>query len=58
MTSERSNIVKTFTEIVQMDSPTFHEEKMAREIFNRLSAMGFSPEIDKEGNVLVFSEIR
>ena len=47
-------IVDTFMELVRVPSPTFHEEMMAKEVHSRLSAMGLSPEIDKEGNVLVF----
>lgn len=54
MTTERSGIIKTFMDIVRIDSPTFHEEKMAQEVYNRLITLGLSPEIDKEGNVLAF----
>ncbi len=54
MTSKQSNITKTFLEIVQISSPTFHEQKMAEDIFNRLKKLGLSPKIDKEGNVLSF----
>lgn len=39
-------------EVVQIDSPTFHEEIMARDVFNRLTETGLMPYIDKEGNVL------
>jgi len=51
---KNKNVVKTFLEIVQIDSPTFHEEKMTSEIFNRLSKMGLTPKIDKEGNVIAY----
>lgn len=52
MSTERSGVVDTFMQIVQIDSPTFHEEEMAKEVFGRLKAMGLEPEIDKEGNVI------
>lgn len=48
------NIVKTFMDLVRIDSPTFHEEEMAGNVRERLSGFGLSPEIDKEGNILVF----
>ncbi len=54
MSTERSAVVETFMNIVQIDSPTFHEEKMTKHVFDRLTALGLSPEIDKEGNVLAY----
>ena len=51
-----SGIVNSFMELVKVPSPSFHEKEMAGEICGRLSTMGLSPEIDKEGNVLVFLE--
>jgi len=53
MSAGGSNLVDTFMKIVQIDSPTFHEEKMAQEVFDRLRNIGLQPEIDKEGNVIV-----
>lgn len=51
---KNSDVVNTFLKIVQIDSPTFHEEEMAKNVFNRLTAIGLKPRIDKEGNVLAF----
>lgn len=51
---ETGGVVRTFMDLVQIDSPTFHEEAMAQEVYGRLTGFGLTPEIDKEGNVLVF----
>lgn len=45
-------VSKTFMELVGVSSPTFHEEKMADEVFSRLKTIGLNPKIDSEGNVL------
>jgi tripeptide aminopeptidase len=50
----KTNVVNTFLEIVQIDSPTFHEEKMTKYVHDYLRKIGLSPKIDKEGNVIVF----
>lgn len=49
-----TNIVKTFLEIVQINSATFHEDGMTKNVYNRLSKIGLKPRIDKEGNVIAF----
>lgn len=54
MSNVESGVVKTFMDLVRIDSPTFHEEEMARDVRERLSGFGLSPEVDKEGNVLAF----
>lgn len=54
MVVEQNRVVDTFLQIVQIDSPTFHESEMAKNIHKRLADMGLTPEIDKEGNVRAF----
>ena len=56
MSAEKNLVISTFMQIVQIDSPTFHEEEMAKDVHKRLTEMGLSPEIDKEGNVRAFLE--
>lgn len=47
-----TEVSKTFMELVRISSPTFHEEQMAKNVFDRLSEMGLTAIIDKEGNVI------
>ena len=46
-------VSKTFMELVQVPSPTFHEAEMSKNVFNRLIEFGIDPRIDNEGNVIV-----
>ena len=49
-------VVDTFLEIVQIDSPTGHEEKMTEYVQKRLTALGLNPITDVEGNVYAHLE--
>jgi tripeptide aminopeptidase len=49
---KQDRLLKTFLELVQIDSPSGHEEKMAKEISERLKKLGFKVEQDKFGNVI------
>lgn len=48
----RDRIVKTFTELVQVDSPSGEEEEMAKDLIGRLEALGLSVQRDDYGNVI------
>ena len=48
----RDRLVKTFTDLVQIDSPSGEEEAMAEELTRRLEALGFSVKRDAYGNVV------
>lgn len=48
----RDRLVKTFTDLVQIDSPSGEEEAMAVELTRRLEALGFSVKRDDYGNVV------
>ncbi len=48
----RDRLVKTFTDLVQIDSPSGEEETMAVELTRRLEALGFSVKRDAYGNVV------
>lgn len=48
----RDRLVKTFTDLVQIDSPSGEEEAMAVELTRRLEALGFSVKRDAYGNVV------
>ena len=45
-------LVKTFLDIVQIDSPTGFEREMADSIANQLRRLGLSPYVDSIGNVV------
>lgn len=45
-------LTSTFCELVQIDSPTGHEQAMAQEMVKRLTALGISAVIDTAGNVI------
>ncbi len=48
----RDRIVKTFTELVQVDSPSGEEEEMANDLIGRLEALGLTIQRDDYGNVI------
>ena len=48
----RDRLVKTFTDLVQIDSPSGEEEAMAVELTRRLEALGFSLKRDAYGNIV------
>ncbi len=48
----RDRLVKTFTDLVQIDSPSGEEEAMAVELTRRLEALGFSVKRDAYGNIV------
>lgn len=54
MNLERGNVVRTFLEMVLIDSPTGKEESMANDAVRRLSELGLNPQVDKVGNVVAF----
>ncbi|MCH8087265.1 MAG: hypothetical protein IIC81_05345 [Chloroflexi bacterium] len=45
-------LVRTFCDLVRIDSPSDEEEEMAQELSRRLSALGFRPERDAHGNLI------
>ena len=49
---DRDRMVRTFTELVRIDSPSGQEEALARELTERLTALGFSVGRDAYGNVI------
>jgi len=51
MPKEITPVIQTFLDIVQIDSPTGHEEAMSKYIYDRLISYGLKPTIDKEDNV-------
>lgn len=51
---EKTGVVRTFMDIVQVSSATFHEQEMARDVYKRLIQIGLDPQIDKEGNVIAY----
>ncbi len=48
----KDRLVQTFLELVQIDSPSGEEQKIAKEIIRRLGALGGSVERDTYGNVI------
>ena len=48
----RDRLIKTFCDLVQIDSPSGEEEAMAVELQRRLTAMGFETERDAYGNLI------
>jgi tripeptide aminopeptidase len=48
----QDRIIKTFCDIVQIDSPSGEEESMAIDVVSRLEAFGFSVTRDAYGNVI------
>jgi tripeptide aminopeptidase len=45
-------LIRTFCDLVRIDSPSDEEEEMAQELSRRLSALGFMPERDAHGNLI------
>ena len=48
----RDRLVKTFTDLVQIDSPSGEEEAMAEELTRRLEEFGLTVKRDAYGNVI------
>lgn len=49
---DRDRLVKTFCELVRIDSPSGEEDAAAVDLMERLRALGFSPFRDDYGNVI------
>lgn len=49
---KRQRLIDTFCEIVQIDSPTGHEGKMAQYVFERLKKINFEITKDNYGNII------
>ncbi|MBI4312670.1 MAG: M20/M25/M40 family metallo-hydrolase [Chloroflexi bacterium] len=49
---KQDRLVKTFLDLVQIDSPSGEEEAIAQELTRRLTALGFSVQRDAHGNVI------
>lgn len=49
---KRDRLVKTFIDLVKIDSPSGEEQKIAKEIIKRLEALGGNVERDKFGNII------
>lgn len=48
----KDRLLKTFLELVQIDSPSGEEQKIAKEIIRRLEVLGGSVERDAYGNII------
>ena len=48
----KQRLVKTFLDLVKIDSPSGEEEKIAKEVAKRLKALGAKVEFDGYGNVI------
>lgn len=48
----RDRLVKTFTELIQIDSPSGEEEKVAQDLTRRLKALGLNVMRDDYGNLV------
>ena len=48
----RERLVKTFCDIVQIDSPSGEEEEMAQDLIRRLEKLGFETIRDDYGNLV------
>ena len=49
---DRERLVKTFLELVTIDSPSHHEDEIAEDLTRRLDALGLDVETDGYGNVI------
>ena len=49
----QSRVVNTFMQLVQIDSPTGHEQSIAKELVNFLEKMNHSASMDTAGNVIL-----
>ena len=54
--ADRERLLRTLTDLIRIDSPTGHEDEMAREVTARLKALGFRVESDAFGNVIAKRE--
>lgn len=52
----QERLVKTFLDLVQIDSPSGHEDAIAKEVIQRLKALGAKARRDKVGNVIACFE--
>ncbi len=52
----QDRLVKTFCDLVRIDSPSGEEEEMAQELARRLEKLGFTPERDAHGNLIAHEE--
>ena len=50
--TNRDRLVSTFLELVQIDSPSGHEEEIARHLTAELKSLGLTVERDTTGNVI------
>ena len=50
--ANKSRLIKTFMELVQIDSPTGEEDAMDQEVSNKLESLGFSVYHDSFKNVI------
>ena len=50
--ANKNRLIKTFMDLVQIDSPTGEEDAMDQEVSNRLEALGFSVYHDSFKNVI------
>ncbi|MFQ5934698.1 MAG: M20/M25/M40 family metallo-hydrolase, partial [Dehalococcoidia bacterium] len=48
----QERLVKSFCDLVQIDSPSDEEEAVAQELTQRLESLGFRPERDAHGNLI------
>ncbi|MBC8262944.1 MAG: peptidase M20, partial [Anaerolineales bacterium] len=48
----QDRLVSTFLELVQIDSPSGHEEEIARHLTAELKSLGLTVERDTTGNVI------
>ena len=53
---DRDRLVKTFCDIVRIDSPSGEEEAMAQDLTRRLSSLGFAIQRDAHGNLFATEE--
>ncbi|HKC04480.1 MAG TPA: M20/M25/M40 family metallo-hydrolase [Patescibacteria group bacterium] len=47
-----TNVIETFLQLVQIDSPTGFEREMSLEVFRQLKDLGLTPRIDSNNNVI------
>ena len=52
----QERLLKTFCDLVQIDSPSGEEEAIAQELVRRLEALGFTVRQDHHGNVIATEE--
>ena len=52
MAKQKEKLVQTFLELVQIDSPSGHEDKMRKYVIGKLKKLGIKSSVDKAGNIL------